>query len=92
MEAKSKSDRVAEAVDILTKLKKVGIPTSEPGYKITKQALDIWIATGAASTTEAPFPRYGRTGIMVLPEKASEKASYLLRADSAEAAESADDA
>jgi hypothetical protein len=81
MEAKSKSDRVAEAVDILTKLKKVGIPTSEPGYKMTKQALDTWIATGAATTTEAPFPRYGRTGIMVLPEKVSEKASYLLRAD-----------
>lgn len=78
---KPKSERVAEAVDILTKLKKVGIPASEPGYKITKQALDTWIATGAASTTEAPFMRYGRTGIMILPDKASEKASYLLRAD-----------
>jgi len=78
---KSKSDRVAEAVDILKKLKQVGIPATEPGYKLTKQALDTWIATGAASTTEAPFMRYGRTGIMVLPEKAPEKASYLLRAD-----------
>ena len=78
---KSKSDRVAEAVDILKKLKQVGIPATEPGYKLTKQALDAWIATGAASTTEAPFMRYGRTGIMVLPEKAPEKASYLLRAD-----------
>ena len=83
METKAKSDRVAEAVDILTKLKKVGIPTSEPGYKITKQALDIWIATCAAST------RYGRTGIMVIPEKASEKASYLLRADGADGADNA---
>jgi len=78
---KSKSDRVAEAVDILTKLKQVGIPASEPGYKITKKALDDWIATGVAARIEAPFMRYGRTGVMVLPDKASEKASYLLRAE-----------
>ena len=67
---KTKAERVQEAVQILSKLKQLGIVISEPGYKMTKAALDTWIKDGEAQEEqEIPFPRHGRTAFMTLPSQ-----------------------
>jgi hypothetical protein len=64
---KSKMDRVKESVTILKKLQELGIPTNEPGYMITKQHLDEWIAGGDVWEGRVDFPRFQRRAEMVLP-------------------------
>jgi hypothetical protein len=64
---KSKMDRVKESVTILKKLQELGIPTNEPGYTLTKQHLDEWIAGGDQWEGRVDFPRFQRRAEMVLP-------------------------
>ncbi len=64
---KSKADRVKEAITILQKLKELGIPSNEPGYMITKQKLDEWIAGGDRLDNRVYFPRFQRRAELVLP-------------------------
>lgn len=82
---KTKAERVQEAVQILTKLKQLGIVISEPGYKMTKAALDTWIQDGKAQDEqEIPFPRYGRTAFMTLPSQHIKPAVYVLKVTATE--------
>lgn len=64
---KSKSDRVKESITILQKLKELGIPKNEPGYLMTKQHLDEWIAGGDRWDGRVDFPRFQRRAELVLP-------------------------
>lgn len=64
---KSKMDRVKEAITILKKLKELGIPQSEPGYYMTKEKLDEWIAGGDEWDGRIDFPRFQRRAELVLP-------------------------
>lgn len=66
-ELKPKADRVKEAITILQKLKEIGIPTNEPGYMITKQHLDTWIAGGEQWSGRVDFPRFQRRAELTLP-------------------------
>jgi hypothetical protein len=80
-EPKSKGDRVKESVQILTKLKSLGIPQNDVGYLLTKQALDIWISNGDKASHEIPFPLANRTGYLELPSKASQSIQFVLKVD-----------
>jgi hypothetical protein len=64
---KPKVDRVKEAITILQKLKELGIPASEPGYKLTKEHLDTWIAGGDQWSGRVDFPRFERRAELTLP-------------------------
>jgi hypothetical protein len=68
--AKSKQDRVKEAITILKKLQELGIPQNEPGYVLTKQKLDEWIAGGDRWEGRVDFPRFQRRAELVLPVRA----------------------
>lgn len=82
---KTKAERVQEAVQILSKLKQLGIVISEPGYKMTKAALDTWIKDGEAQEEqEIPFPRHGRTAFMTLPSQHIKPAIYVLKVSAIE--------
>ncbi len=77
---KPKADRVKEAVTILTKLKDLGIPDTEPGYKQTKEHLDAWINGGEAWSGRVDFPRFGRRAELILPVRADRICSMTLLA------------
>lgn len=66
---KPKADRVKEAITILQKLKEIGIPPNEPGYMITKQHLDAWIAGGEQWSGRVDFPRFQRRAELTLPTR-----------------------
>jgi hypothetical protein len=66
---KTKVERVRESVEILRKLKDLGVSVSEPGYVATKQLLDTWIAEGETREERIEFPRYGRRLDLVLPAR-----------------------
>jgi hypothetical protein len=66
---KSKADRVKESITILQKLKELGIPPSEPGYRITKEHLDTWIAGGDQWSGRVDFPRFQRRAELNLPTR-----------------------
>ena len=78
---KTKDERVRESVQILTKLRGLGIPQNDIGYLLTKQALDSWIASGEEAHHEIPFPRANRTGYLDLPSLASDIARFVLKVD-----------
>jgi hypothetical protein len=77
---KSKADRVKEAITLLTKLKELGIPDTEPGYKQTKGHLDSWINGGDAWSGRVDFPRFGRRAELILPVRADRISSMKLLA------------
>ena len=80
---RSKGDRVREAVEILTKLKSMGIPSNDVGYLLTKEAFDAWINDGNEASHKIPFPLASRTGHLELPSKLSDSIKFVLRLDSA---------
>ena len=80
---RSKGDRVREVVEILTKLKSLGIPSNDVGYLLTKEALDAWIHNGNEASHKIPFPLANRTGHLELPSKLSDSIKFVLRLDSA---------
>ncbi len=77
---KSKADRVKEAITLLTKLKELGIPDTEPGYKQTKEHIDTWINGGDAWSGRVDFPRFGRRAELILPARADRISSMKLLA------------
>jgi hypothetical protein len=77
---KDKGERVRDAVEILTQLKEVGIPPSDPGYVATKQLLDAWIADGEPRMEKIPFPRALRVAHVTLPRLAGRKVTFFLKA------------
>jgi len=58
--------RVSHTVTLLKKLIAVGIPQTDPGYSLTKKALDKWIADGEPLESQIQFARYGRVGHLSL--------------------------
>ena len=75
---KSKMDRVKESITILKKLQELGIPTTEPGYRQTKEYLDQWIAGGDVWSGRIDFPRFGRRAELVLPVRPDKSISMKL--------------
>ena len=58
--------RVSHTVTLLKKLIAVGIPQTDPGYSLTKKALDKWISDGEPLEAQIDFARYGRVGHLSL--------------------------
>jgi hypothetical protein len=87
MVLKEKGDRVREAITILKKLQEIGLTDIEPGYRLTKSALDIWISNGESREEKIEFARHGRTGYLSLPALQGKHASFLLKAVKEEAQE-----
>lgn len=77
---KTKGERVQEAVQILKKLKEVGIRPNDSGYLQTKLYLDEWIKTGESASYKYEFVRYGRKCELILPSRVERAASILLKA------------
>ena len=78
VEAKTKEERVREAVTILKKLMEVGITAMDPGYKQVKEHLDKWIADGEYAEYKLEFARYGRRAELILPKRKDKSASLEL--------------
>lgn len=77
---KPKEDRVKESIEILKKLKEIGVMEREPGYILTKQKFTEWINTGEAWSGDIDFPLLQRKAEIVLPARADRVASLLLKA------------
>jgi hypothetical protein len=75
---KNKVDKVKETITLLTKLKELGIPTSEPGYTETKKRCDEWINGTEAWSGRIDFPRFGRRAELILPARADRVSSMKL--------------
>lgn len=75
-------DRVKESVTLLKKLMEVGISEYDVGYKEVKSHLDKWIKTGEQWAGKVTFPRHGRKGDLVLPNKKDRVSSLKLLAPS----------
>ena len=75
----TKEERVKETVTILRKLQEVGIAPTEPGYVQVKTFMTTWINDGGSFTHTVEFPRYGRRGELVLPNRTGKTASLLLK-------------
>jgi hypothetical protein len=77
---KPKEDRVKESIEILKKLRDLGLSEREPGYILTKQKFSEWVATGEAWSGDIHFPMLQRKAEIVLPARADRVASLLLKA------------
>lgn len=73
---KTKEDRVRETVEILTKLRQLGIAPTEPGFIETKRHMDEWIATGESAAYKYLFPFYARRCELVLTRKKVQPATF----------------
>lgn len=77
---KSKADRVKESIEILKKLKDLGLNDREPGFILTKEKFSEWVTTGEAWSGDIHFPMLQRKAEIVLPARADRVASLLLKA------------
>ena len=75
---KTKEERVKETVMILKKLQEVGIPATDPGYKLIQKHMTEWVSSGEPKSVVVPLMRYGRDAYLTLPE--TEVASCRLKA------------
>ena len=73
---KTREDRVRETVEILTKLRQLGITPTEPGFIETKRRMDAWITTGESAAAKYLFPQYGRRCELILPRKRVQPATF----------------
>jgi len=68
---KGRDQKVAEVVDLLKKLAKAGIPTTDSGYYQTKKLMDAWIVGDKDIIDEKiEFMRYGRVGHLSMFQEA----------------------
>lgn len=77
---KPKEDRVKESIEILKKLRDLGLSDREPGYVLTKEKFSEWVTTGEAWSGDIEFPMLQRKAEIVLPARADRVASLLLKA------------
>lgn len=77
---KPKEDRVKESIEILKKLRDLGLNDREPGYVLTKQKFSEWVANGEAWDGTIEYPMLQRKAEIILPARADRIASLLLKA------------
>jgi hypothetical protein len=77
---KPKGDRVKESIEILKKLRDLGVIEREPGYVLTKEKFSEWVNTGEAWSGDIYFPMLQRKAEIVLPARSDRVASLLLKA------------
>lgn len=79
MATKTKEDRLNEGITILKKLREVGIPSDNGGFKEIQQTISDWVSTGTATEVLIPIPRYDRDAELKLPSSKYKVASLLLK-------------
>ena len=63
-------ERLSESMDILTKVKGLGIPDTEPGYKELSAKFSQWVKDGEPWSGHIDFHRFNRRAQVILPKKA----------------------
>ena len=72
---KSKSDRLAEGVSILTQLRDGGVRKNSLGFLLLKREITTWVDKGALWEGSIPFQEYGREAIVWLPSHGKKAAT-----------------
>lgn len=72
---KSKSDRLAEGVSILTQLRDGGVRKNSLGFLLLKREITTWVDKGALWEGAIPFQEYGREAIVWLPSHGKKAAT-----------------
>ena len=73
--SKPVQERMSESVELVGKLRELGVADSEPGLVQLRSQMNNWIRGGAAWSGRIEFPRYGRYADVILPDRASKVAS-----------------
>jgi hypothetical protein len=79
MAEKTKEERVKEGINLLMKLKEVGISPTDPSYREVQEHISDWVKTGDPWIGKVEFYRYGRIAEILLPRKATAVASLALK-------------
>lgn len=79
MAEKTKEDRVKEGINLLMKLKEIGILSTEPPYREVQALISDWVKTGDPWQGKVEFYRYGRVAEILLPRKSTAVASLSLK-------------
>lgn len=72
---KSKSDRLAEGVSILTQLRDGGVRKNSLGFLLLKREITTWVDKGTKWEGSIPFQEYGREAIVWLPSHGKKAAT-----------------
>lgn len=77
---KPTEERVKESIELIQKMKEVGISENSVGFKETRQRLNDWIRNGEGFSGKIHFEEYGRKGELILPTRAGCTSSMKLLA------------
>ena len=81
---KERGEKIAEVVDLLKKLAKAGIPSTDSGYFQTKKLMDAWIVGDKDLVDEKiEFMRYGRVGHLSMFNQEGKNPIFVLKATDA---------
>jgi hypothetical protein len=81
---KERGEKIAEVVDLLKKLAKAGIPSTDSGYFQTKKLMDAWIVGDKDLIDEKiEFMRYGRVGHLSMFNQEGKNPIFVLKATDA---------
>jgi len=81
---KTRGQKVAEVVDLLKKLIKSGIPSTDSGYFQTKILMDTWLSSEIDLVEEKiEFMRYGRVGYLSMFNESGKNPIFVLKATDA---------
>jgi hypothetical protein len=72
---KTRAERATEGVEIIRKLRDLGVSMEDPYLIAAKNVINTWIKEGEAIKESIEFPRYGRRLDMVLPKKKTHAAT-----------------
>lgn len=72
---KTKSDRLAEGVSILTQLRDGGVRKNSLGFLLLKREITTWVDKGTKWEGAIPFEEYGREAIVWLPSHGKKAAT-----------------
>lgn len=73
--SKPVQERMKESVELVSKMKELGVHDSEPGLVELRQKMNAWIRGGQSWSGRIEFPRYNRYAEVVLPDRAGRVAS-----------------
>jgi hypothetical protein len=76
---KTKSDRLAEGVSILTQLRDGGVRKNSLGFLLLKREITTWVDKGSLWEGSIPFQEYGREAIVWLPSHGKKAATLYFK-------------
>lgn len=76
---KTKGDRLAEGVAILTQLRDGGVRKNSLGFLLLKREISTWVDKGVKWEGAIPFDEYGREAIVWLPSHGKKAATLYFK-------------